>query len=133
MWDSVNAEPSVQVPKNDTSGKTYFVDFNRDGVQEAAEDYTDTNKDHICECAGKKNASGQWYEINHFGNAPNHPFPGEVSVGIPRQIETLQGKAATKITYVQSMARYVRVRITAEANGVTSTTDVDLPIVKDDK
>jgi hypothetical protein len=133
VWDSVNAEPSVQVPKNDTSGKTYFVDFNRDGVQEAAEDYTDTNKDHICECAGKKNASGQWYEINHFGNAPNHPFPGEVSVGIPRQIETLQGKAATKITYVQSMARYVRVRITAEANGVTSTTDVDLPIVKDDK
>lgn len=133
LWDSVYAEPSVQVPKNDTTGKTYFVDYNRNGVQDSAEDFFDTNKDGICQCAGKKNAAGVRYEVNYFGSAPNHPFPGEVSVGIPRQVETAQGKAATKITYVQSMARYVRVRITAEANGVTSTTDVDLPIVKDDK
>jgi hypothetical protein len=133
IWDSIYAEPSVQVPKSDSSGKTYFVDFNRNGVQDSAEDFTDTDEDGICDCAGKRNASGQRYEINYFGSAPNHPFPGEVSVGIPRQIATEQGKATTKITYVQSMARYVRVRITAEANGVTSTTDADLPIVSDDK
>lgn len=133
VWDSMYAEPSIQVPKNDTTGKTYFVDYNRNGVQDSAEDFYDRNGDGICQCAGKKNGSGQRYEVNYFGSAPNHPFPGEVSVGIPRQVATAEGKSATKITYVQSMARYVRVRITAEANGVTSTTDVDLPIVKDDK
>jgi len=132
IWDSVNAEPTVQVPKNDTTGGHYFVDFNGNGIQDTSEPFSDLNHDGICECSGKRNANGDLYESNFFGSAANHPFPGEASVGIPRQVTTAAGKAATKITYVQSMARLVRVRITAEANGVTSTVDVDLPIVKDD-
>jgi len=128
VWDSVNAEPTIYV---DTTGIRHYVDYNRNGKQDSMEDFTDTNGDGICECAGKRNSNGQLIEINYFGSAPNHPFPGDVSVGIPRQVILSGGKAATKITYVQSMARLVRVRITAEANGVTSTVDVDLPIVQD--
>lgn len=129
VWDSVGAEPSVQVPVGDTTGKTYFVDFNRNGVQESKEPYFDANGNGTCDCAGKRNGAGALYEETFFGSAPNHPFPGDASIGIPRQVVTEQGKAATKITYVQSMALKAEVRITAEANGVTSTVDVVLPIV----
>jgi hypothetical protein len=131
-WDSVNAEPMISVLIGD-SIRTTYVDFNRNGIRDADEDYFDANGNGTCDCAGKKNAAGAYYEVNYFGSMPSHPFPGEVSVGIPRQIATDAGKAATKITYVQSMARIVRVRVTAESNGVTSTVDVDLPIVKDDE
>jgi hypothetical protein len=47
-------------------------------------------------------------------------------------VATDAGKSVTKITYVQSMARIVRVRVTAESNGINSFVDLDLPIVKDD-
>ena len=46
---------------------------------------------------------------------------------------TEAGKAVTKVTYVQSMARMASIRITAESNGITATVDAILPIVKDDK
>src|SRR6185369_9587732 len=49
IWDSVNAEPNVQVPKNDTTGSHYFVDFNGNGIQDTAEHFDDLNKDGICE------------------------------------------------------------------------------------
>ena len=86
-----------------------------------------------CSCAGQRDPAGNLYETSYFGSTPNHPFPGEVSVGIPRQVVTTAGKSTTKITYVQSMARRVEVRITAESNGVTSFVDDILPIVKDDE
>lgn len=135
VWDSVNAEPYIQSPPGDTSGKLLFVDFNRNGIRDSVEPFAnyDYNHDGKCQCAGTRDASGALYEVSHFQSTPNHPFPGEVSVGIPRQINTLAGKATTKVTYVQSMALYVGVRITAESNGIRGQVDVVLPIVKDDK
>jgi hypothetical protein len=133
IWDSVGAEPSLQVPIGDTTGRTYFVDFNKNGIQDSREPYTDVDHNGKCDCAGQRNANGDLYEVNHFGYPYNHPFPGGASVGIPRQILTEAGKAVTKVTYVQSMARMASIRITAESNGITATVDAILPIVKDDK
>lgn len=132
-WDSIHAEPFIAVPVYDTSSLPMFVDFNRNGVRDSVEYFNDRNGDGKCQCAGQRDASGALYEESYFSSTANHPFPGEVSVGIPRQILTLNGKATTKIQYVQSMARSVRVRITAEANGVRSHLDETLPIIKDDK
>lgn len=133
VWDSVGAEPFVPMPINDTSGIRNFVDFNKDGVRQSAELYIDYNGDGKCSCAGTRDAAGNLYEASYFNSTPNHPFPGEVSVGIQRQVATGAGKAVTKITYVQSHARYVEVRVTAESNGITSSVDVHLPIVKDEE
>lgn len=133
IWDPVNAEPFVQTPDSDTTGEQHFVDFNEDGVRQTAEPYTDYNGNGKCDCAGQRDPAGNLYEISYFGSTPNHPFPGEVSVGIPRQVASAAGKATTKITYVQSMARHVEVRVTAESNGITSYVDVVLPIVKEDE
>jgi hypothetical protein len=133
IWDAVNAEPFVQSPITDTTGIQHFVDFNEDGVRQSAEPYSDYNGDGVCSCTGQRDAAGNLYEISYFGSTPNHPFPGEVSVGIPRQVPTGAGKSTTKITYVQSMARHVEVRVTAESNGIRAYVDVILPIVKDDE
>jgi hypothetical protein len=135
IWDSANAEPLVAVPFTDTTGTQPFVDFNKNGIRDLVEPFAewDYNGDGICQCAGQRDAFGALYEESYFGTTPNHPFPGEVSVGIPRQIATAAGKSTTKITYVQSMAREVEVRVTAESNGIQSFVDVILPIVQDDK
>ncbi|MDB5106131.1 MAG: Ig-like protein [Fibrobacteres bacterium] len=133
VWDSTNAEPNIQAPPTDTSGVKLFVDFNKNGIRDTVEPFFDYNNDGKCQCTGQKDASGAIYEQTFFGSTSNHAFPGEVSVGIPRQIASEGGKSTTKITYVQSMARYVSVRVTAESNGIQSFVDVQLPIVKDDK
>ncbi|MDQ3000025.1 MAG: Ig-like domain-containing protein [Fibrobacterota bacterium] len=133
VYDATNAEPLVQVPPGDTTGRQSFVDFNRNGIRDTAETFFDYNGDLICQCTGTRDGSGALYEMAHFGSTPNHPFPGEVSVGIPRQLPTAAGKATTKITYVQSMARHVAVRITAESNGIRAFVEADLPIIKSDE
>jgi hypothetical protein len=134
-WDGFNAEPLAPVPSTDTSKSPPFVDYNKNGVRDLVEPFSkwDYNGDGICQCAGQRDSNGALYESSYFGTTSNHPFPGEVSVGIPRQVVTGAGKATTKITYVQSMARHVEVRVTAESNGIQSFVDVVLPIVKDDK
>jgi hypothetical protein len=134
VWDSTNAEPEVQGPGTDTSMPAKsFVDFNRNGKPDTVEPFNDYNHDGKCQCAGQRDAQGNLYEASIFGSTANHPFPGEVSVGIPRSVVTASGKSVTKITYVQSMARTVEVRVTAESNGISSFVDVWLPIVGDDK
>jgi hypothetical protein len=133
VYDSRNAEPLVQVPPGDTTGRQSFVDFNRNGIRDTAETFFDYNGDLICQCTGTRDPGGALYEMSHFGSAPGHPFPGEVSVGIPRQVPTASGKATTKITYVQSMARHVAVRVTAESNGIRAFVETDLPIIKSDE
>jgi hypothetical protein len=134
VWDSVNAEPEIQGPLTDTSqpAKSY-VDFNRNGIRDTMEPFQDYNNDGKCQCVGQRDAQGNLYETSFFGSAGNHPFPGEVSVGIPRSVVTVSGKSVTKITYVQSIARLVQVRVTAESNGISTFVDVWLPIVSDDK
>jgi Bacterial Ig-like domain (group 1) len=133
IWDADNAEPLIQGPLDSVGRAPGFVDFNKNGIRDTAEKFFDYNNDGICECAGERDAKGNLYEDSYFGSSPNHPFPGEVSVGVPRSISTLAGKATTKITYVQSMAEHVGVRITAESNGIQAFVETVLPIVKDDK
>ncbi|HKP97886.1 MAG TPA: Ig-like domain-containing protein [Fibrobacteria bacterium] len=133
VWDEDNAEPLIQGPADTSQRAPGFVDFNRNGIRDTTESFYDYNNDGKCQCAGQRDASGNLYEVTYFGSTANHPFPGEVSVGIPRSIVTNAGKATTKITYVQSMARHVEVRVTAESNGIQSFVDVWLPIVSDDK
>ncbi|MDB5049502.1 MAG: putative invasin [Fibrobacteres bacterium] len=133
IWDATNAEPLVQSPTDTSRAAPGFVDFNKNGIRDTTEFFYDYNGDGICQCTGQRDASGNLYEATYFGSTANHPFPGEVSVGIPRSVASAGGKSVTKITYVQSMARTVEVRVTAESNGIQSFVDVWLPIVKDDK
>jgi hypothetical protein len=135
VWDGSNAEPLIPIPPSDTSGIRLFVDFNKNGIRDTVEPFDDFdyNNDQICQCAGQRDAKGALYEITHYGSTSNHPFPGEVAVGIPRQVASEAGKATTKVTYVQSIANLVKVRVTAESNGIRSFVDVILPIVKDEE
>ena len=133
IYDSTDAEPLVQSPTDTSRAAPGFVDFNKNGVRDTAEFFYDYNRDGRCECAGTRDAQGNLYEASYFGSTANHPFPGEASIGIPRSINTLAGKATTKVTYVQSMARTVQVRITAESNGIQSFVDVILPIIESSK
>lgn len=133
VWDSVNAEPFINAPPTDTSGRAIWVDFNKDGIRDVFEPFEDSNGDLRCQCAGTLDAAGNLYETQYYGNETTHPFPGEVSVGITKQVQTLGGKATTAVIYVQSDAQKVRVRITAEANGIRSAVDDILPIVKSDE
>ncbi len=97
------------------------------------EPFTDSNNDGKCQCTGTLDANGNIYETQHYGSETSHPFPGEVSVGINKQGPTSNGKSTTAVIYVQSDARKVKVRITAEANGIRSSVDAILPIVKSDE
>jgi hypothetical protein len=133
VWDSTNAEPLIQSPPTDTSGVQLWVDFNKDGVRDLFEPFTDSNGDGKCQCTGTLDPSGNVYEAQYYGSEPTHPFPGEVSVGINKQVPTLNGKSTTAVIYVQSDARKVKVRITAEANGIRSSVDAILPVVKSDE
>lgn len=132
VWDSVNAEPLIQAPPTDTSGVPLWVDFNKDGIRDAYEPFDDVNGDGKCQCTGRRDASGALYERAYYGSETTHPFPGEVSVGINKTVPSLNGKSTTAVIYVQSDARKVRVRITAESNGIRSAVDAILPIVKSD-
>jgi hypothetical protein len=133
VWDAVNPEPLVpNAPLDTVSGKPAFVDFNLNGIRDTVEPWFDINGDKKCQCAGQLDVAGNLYEKSYFGSSSGHPFPGEVSVGVTRQVETIGGKALTKIVYVQSMARRVSIRLTAEANGIRSFVDVYLPIIKDE-
>jgi hypothetical protein len=132
VWDSVNAEPLVQVPPTDTSNVQLWVDFNKDGIRDTFEPFTDSNNDGRCQCTGTRDASGALYEKRYYGSESTHPFPGDVSVGIDKQVPTLNGKSTTAVIYVQSDATKVKVRITAESNGIRSSVDAILPIVKSD-
>lgn len=133
VWDGRNAEPIIQAPPSDTTGRMLWVDFNKDGVRDSVEPFDDFNGDGICQCTGQRDANGALYEETYFGSTSTHPFPGEVSVGITKQIPTGAGKAVNQIVYVQSLARKVEVRITAESNGIRSFVDVVLPIVKSEE
>jgi hypothetical protein len=127
-------EPTVVFMTDAGSRETTFVDFNHNNRQDTVEPILrDVNRDTVCQCAGTYDGAGNLYESTYFGSASNHPFPGEVSVGINKEIGTAGGKATTKIIYVQSMANKVKMRVTAEANGFRSSYDVILPVVKDDK
>lgn len=145
VWDSANAEPNVNVAVFDSSGspiyRTNFVDFNKNGLRDTVEPFfrngrwtTDFSAGNggACKCTGQYDGSGNLYEESYFGSASGHPFPGEVSVGIAKEVATVGGKATTATIYVQSLATKVKVRITAESNGVSSSVDAILPIVKDD-
>ena len=132
IWDSAGAEPNVSIPRTDTINTHSFVDYNKDGIQQDAEFFWDYNGDGKCQCAGGRDSQGNLYEGTFFGSSPIRPFPGDVAVGINRVTETGGGKATTRIVYVQSQARKVRVRITAESNGFRSFVDTDLPIVQSD-
>jgi Bacterial Ig-like domain (group 1) len=133
VWDSAGAEPDVpNVPIDTATGRQPFVDFNLNGIQDSREYFSDDNGDGKCQCTGQIDANGNLYEETYFGSTSSHPFPGEVAVGVTRQVVTVGGKALTKIVYVQSMARRVSIKLTAESNGIRSTFDVYLPIVKDE-
>ncbi len=135
VWDGTNAEPLVpNAPIDTATGRVPFVDFNKNGKRDTVEPFLsggDVNHDGICQCTGQLDAQGNLYEETHFGSSSGHPFPGEVSVGVTRQIETVGGKAVTKIIYVQSMATHVSVRLTAESNGIRSFVETYLPIIKE--
>lgn len=133
VWDAYDAEPLIQSPPTDTSGRQLWVDFNKNGRRDTVEPFFDFNGDGICQCTGQRDANGALYEDTYFGSTATHPFPGEVSVGITKQIPTGAGKALNQIVYVQSLARKVEVRITAESNGIRSFVDVVLPIVKSEE
>lgn len=133
VWDASNAEPLIQAPPTDTSGRILWVDFNKDGRRDLFEPFSDFNGDSICQCTGTRDANGALYEDTYFGSAATHPFPGEVSVGITKQVGTMAGKSTNQIVYVQSIARKVKVRITAESNGIRNFVDVVLPVVKSDE
>jgi hypothetical protein len=133
VWDATNAEPLVQAPPTDTSGRVIWVDFNKDGIRNLFEPFDDVNGDGICQCTGMRDASGALYERSYYGSEATHPFPGEVSAGITKTVATVNGKATTAVIYVQSDANKVKVRITAESNGIRSSVDDILPIVKSDE
>ena len=138
LWDSANAEPAfncrIWTGGDSTNPASYrdtvgFVDYDRDGKRTVQEPYNDTSKDGRCQCTGQRDNAGRLYEESYFGSPSTRPFPGFASVGIDRQRGTLSGKATTAITYVQSDALRITVRISAEANGIRNSVDVRLPII----
>jgi Bacterial Ig-like domain (group 1) len=128
-YDSVNAEPFVNVPWDTAHFNYYFVDFNLNSIRESAEPFRDFNNNGICDCAGVYDGNGRLYETNYFSSPSSRPFPSQASVGIARQAGTVGGKALTQIVYVQTDATRVSVRVRAEANGIESFVDEWLPIV----
>ncbi len=132
-WDGYDAEPWVPNRWFDsTAREKLYVDFNKNGIRDSVEPFFDANRDGKCQCTGQLDTRGDLYEETYFGSSSGHPFPGEVSIGVTRQVTTVLGKAVTQIVYVQSMARRVSVRLTAEANGIRSYVDVYLPIIAGD-
>ncbi len=129
VWDSVNAEPMVPYYYDTLYRRQVWVDFNKNGIRDTAEPFTDVNKDGRCQCTGTEDSNGVIYESNYFESPYNKPFPGNASIGVDRQIGTVGGKALTKITYVQTDALRVVARVTAEANGIQSFVDVILPVI----
>ncbi len=139
VWDSTDAEPLVPVPPTDTSHTLIWVDFNKDGIRQTMEPFyrngqliTDLSRGP-CKCTGQRDLNGDLYEASHSGSPYNHPFPGDVSVGVTRQVLTSGGKALNTIIYTQTSARIVSVRLTAESNGIRASVDAPLPIVQSDK
>ncbi len=158
VWTQANAEPMIVHNVTDSVGRfvsaeTTFVDYNHDGLRESMEPFYRNGFIYVdsslikylpsdssyrpfipgvtppCKCAGQTDANGNLYEITYFDSPYNHPFPGDVAVGIDKQTGTLAGKALTKITYVQTDAWIVSVRVTAESNGIRSYVDI-LPLPK---
>jgi Bacterial Ig-like domain (group 1) len=128
VWDG---DPFVEPDNRWYSDSVYnddFIDLNRDGVQDTVEPFVDINNDGLCQCTGQRDTQGRLYETKLFSETIK-PFPSEASVGIARQVGTVGGKALTQIVYVQSDARRLSVRVRAEANGITSSVDIWLPII----
>jgi hypothetical protein len=127
LWTASNVEPNFVRPWPDTG--IGFVDYNGDGIQQFQEPFDDINEDGICQCTGQWDSNGNLYEESYFGSVANRPYPGYASVGIDKQVATSAGKAPTTIVYVQTDANRLRVRVTAEANGIRSNVDITLPII----
>ncbi len=110
-------------------GDTVYADLNRNGRLDLVEPWTDLNNNGECDCAGKFNEKGL-IEYKFYGNSEvKRPFPGDVAVGIAKEIPTKGGKAVNKVTYVQSDAWRVNIRVSAEANGRRSTDEFLLPVI----
>lgn len=127
VWDGPFVEPDNNW-WNDSIYADRYVDLNRNGSQDTVEPFIDLNNDGLCQCTGRRDAQGRLYEAKLFPES-RKAFPSEASIGIARQIGTVAGKALTQIVYVQSDARRISVRVRAEANGITSSADIWLPVI----
>lgn len=134
IFDSYQVEPTIIGTHPSGTRDTTYPDINFNGRQDSVETMIyDANGDGICNCVGTRAPNGDLYEATYFESDPAHPYPGEASVGIQREVGTVNGKSTTAIWYVQSMATTVKLRITAESNGIRSAVDVILPIVKSEE
>ena len=70
-----------------------LVDFNKNGDQGRWwSPYSDFNNDGRCQCTGTRDPAGNLYEQTYFGSTSTHPFPGEVCVGITKQVSDPERK-----------------------------------------
>ncbi len=119
-----------------TKGVQYYmqkhVEINGNNQWDSVENYHDLNKNGKCECPGTYDSNGVLIEFKYHKETPNNkPFPGDVAVGIAKQVVTEGGKAVNKIKYVKSQAWIIDVRISAEANGIKAQEDFNLPVILD--
>ncbi len=135
QW-STYPEPFRTITITDSAGNPgpgilVFADYNKNGRLDTVETFADANGNGICDCAGTLDSNGILFEKRMFSNSQiRRPFPSEAAIGIKKEISTENGKSVNHITYVQSHGLVVSVRVSAEVNGIRSTDDFLLPVVK---
>jgi len=114
-----------------------YVDYNGNGRHDARETILGDNGDGLCQCVGGRDSLGNDYDYEYnfdggrlSGEAP-HPFG--MGGGVKATATTKDGKALNGIKYPQNEGNRAGVRITAEANGISTSLNVILPIVKDEE
>jgi hypothetical protein len=126
----------VSIVQGDTlvyQNEPVFVDYNGDGYWDKEEFYIDENGNGFCDCYGSTDTAGNYlyYEFNFEGGptAGDPPLPYGKGGGVTDVVETFEGKAVQVITYPQTDAVRIQVRITAESNGVKDYINIRLPII----
>jgi len=128
---------AIYYPDDSTRINRYepvFVDYTKDGFWNKSEPCFDDNNDGLCQVYGDTDSLGfQLYEFNFEGGKVTNeaPLPYGKGGGVVDVVETVDGKAVQKVTYPQSDAVKIQVRISAEANGVKDFIKIRLPIIED--
>lgn len=136
LLDCDFAEPFVttQVVGNDTL--PIWADYNKNGFWDKRESFTDNNKNGLCDCVGGRDSTGTPfdYEFNYAGGKTSGepPKPYGSGGGLKASIVTNGGKASQRIVYPQTDANKVKVKVSAEANGIRDELLVILPIISDE-